>query len=96
MLKPFVNALCIREIIDRIVPMERDAGMLTHGEVIEQLVLNRLNAPCPLVHLEDWAEATGILELYHIRPDDLNDDRLGSALDAIAPYTADIEEAIVL
>jgi transposase len=96
MLKPFVNALCIREIIDRIVPMERDAGGLSHGQVIEQLVLNRLNDPCPLVHLEDWAEATGILELFHIRPDELNDDRLGRALDAIAPYIADIEEAIVL
>ena len=96
LLKPFVSALGIRDIIDRIVPMERDAGRLTHGETIEQLVLNRLNAPCPLVHLEDWAEATGILELYHIRPNDLNDDRLGRALDAIAPYIDDIEEAIVL
>jgi hypothetical protein len=48
------------------------------------------------VHLEDWAEATGILELYHIRPNDLNDDRLGRTLDAIAPYIDDIEEAIVL
>jgi hypothetical protein len=96
MLKPFVNVLCIRGIIDRIVPMQRDVAGLTHGQVIEQLVLNRLNSPCPLVLLEDWAEAVGILELFHIRPDELNDDRVGRALDAIAPYTADIEEAIVL
>jgi hypothetical protein len=41
LLKPFVSALQIREIIDRIVPMERDAGRLSHGEAIEQLVLNR-------------------------------------------------------
>jgi len=96
LLKPFVSALQIREIIDRIVPMERDAGRLSHGEAIEQLVLNRLHDPCPLVHLEDWAENAGLLELYHIRPNDLNDDRLGRALDAIAPYIDDIEEAIVL
>ena len=69
---------------------------LTHGEVIEQLVLNRLNDPCPLVHVEDWAEHQGILELCHIRPEQLNDDRLGGALDAIEPYGDDIEEAIVL
>ena len=96
LLKPFVNALQIREIIDRIVPMQRDVGGITHGEVIEQLVLNRLNDPCPLVHIEDWAENTGIPELFHILPDELNDDRLGRALDAISPYLDDIEEAIVL
>jgi transposase len=96
LLKPFVDALKIREIVDRIVPMERDSGGLTHGEVIEQLVLNRLNDPCPLVHIEDWAEHTGILELCHIRPEQLNDDRLGGALDAVEPYIDDIEEAIVL
>ena len=88
--------LQIREIIDRIVPMERDSGGLTHGQVIEQLVLNRLNDPCPLVHITDWAEHTGIPELFQILPEELNDDRLGRALDAIFPYIDDIEEAIVL
>jgi transposase len=96
LLKPFVDALKIREIIDRIVPMERDNSGPTHGEAIEQLVLNRLNAPCPMVHIEDWAEQAGILELCHIRPEQLNDDRLGGALDAIEPYGDDIEDAIVL
>jgi transposase len=96
LLKPFTNALQIREIIDRIVPMERDSGGLTHGEVVEQLVLNRLNDPCPLARIEDWAENTGIRELFQICPEELNDDRLGRALDAIEPYINDIEEAIVL
>jgi transposase len=96
LLKPFTNALQIREIVDRIVPMQRDVGGITHGQVIEQLVLNRLNDPCPLVHIEDWAENTGIPELFHILPDELNDDRLGRALDAISPYIDDIEEEIVL
>ncbi len=96
LLKPFTGALKIQEIIDRIVPMQRYSNGLTHGQVIEQLVLNRLNAPCPLSHLEHWAEHTGILEMFHIRPEDLNDDRVGRALDAIHPYINDIEEAIVL
>ena len=97
LLKPFLYALKIREIIDLIVPMERnhDDG-LTHGQVIEQLVLNRLNSPCPLVLIEDWAENVGIFELFQICPEELNDDRLGRALDAIEPYINDIEEAIVL
>lgn len=96
LLKPFTGALKIREIIDRIIPMQRDVGGLTHGQVIEQLVLNRLNAPCPLSHLEHWAEHTGIFELFQIRPEELNDDRTGRALDAIYPYINDIEDAIVL
>ncbi len=53
LLKQFVYALKIREIIDRIAPMERDNSGPTHGEAIEQLVLNRLNDPRPLVHIED-------------------------------------------
>jgi hypothetical protein len=32
------------------------------------------------MHLEDWAETTGILELYGIPPSKLNDDRVGKAL----------------
>jgi hypothetical protein len=51
LLKPFTGAFKIREIIDRIIPMQRDVGGLTHGQVIEQLVLNRLTAPSPLSHL---------------------------------------------
>ncbi|AFV12123.1 hypothetical protein Tph_c19270 [Thermacetogenium phaeum DSM 12270] len=97
LLGPFLRALGVRDIVDRIVPMERNVERgLTHGQVIEQLVLNRLNDPCPLLHIEEWAEARGVLELYGIPPDKLNDDRVGRALDAIAPYENDIEEAIVL
>jgi hypothetical protein len=36
------------------------------------------------------------LELFHIRPKELNDDRVGRALDTICPYINDIEETIVL
>ncbi|AFV10853.1 transposase-like protein [Thermacetogenium phaeum DSM 12270] len=75
LLKPFINSLVIREIVDRIVPMERDDGGLSHGQMIEQLVLNRLDDPLPLLYLEDWAEIRGIRELYGIPPNNLNDER---------------------
>lgn len=96
LLKPFINSLVIREIVDRIVPMERDDGGLSHGQMIEQLVLNRLDDPLPLLYLEDWAEIRGIRELYGIPPNKLNDDRVGRALDAVAPCVDDIDEAVVL
>jgi len=51
LLGPFLQTLGIREIVDRILPMELNVkGGLTHGQVIEQLVLNRLNDPCPLLY----------------------------------------------
>ncbi len=38
--------------------MGRDSGKLTHGEVIQFLVMNRLSSPRPLYRLyrvKDWA-----------------------------------------
>jgi len=46
LLKPFLEAIGVREVVDQIVPMQRDVDDLTHGEVLEQLVINRLDAPC--------------------------------------------------
>lgn len=76
--------------------MVRHVGGLSHGQVFEQLVLNRLDDPLPLLYLEDWAEMRGIRELYGIPPEKLNDDRIGRALDAVAPFIDDIEGAVVL
>jgi hypothetical protein len=35
--------------------------------------------------VEDWARAWAVEEVFAIPPDALNDDRIGRALDAIAP-----------
>ena len=45
----------------------------------------RLTSPTPLVHVQDWAAAWAVAEVWGIDPEVLNDDRLGRALDAIAP-----------
>ncbi len=46
---------------------------------------NRLTSPAPLVHVEDWAREWAVKEIFGIDPGALNDDRIGRALDAIAP-----------
>ncbi|MDQ3576704.1 MAG: IS1634 family transposase [Actinomycetota bacterium] len=71
-------------IIDRACPV-RDLGHLTHGQVIETLIANRLTSPAPLVRVSDWAREWAVSEVYGIDPAALNDDRIGRALDAIAP-----------
>src|SRR6266571_3120971 len=42
-------------------------------------------SPAPLVHVEDWARARAVEEIFSVRPEFLNDDRIGRAPDAVAP-----------
>ncbi|MFI6690124.1 IS1634 family transposase [Streptomyces sp. NPDC050485] len=58
---------------------------LTHGQVIEVLVVNRLTSPAPLVRVGDWARTWAVEEIFGIEAGLLNDDRLARPLDAIAP-----------
>jgi len=80
----FCRRLDLEGIIDRACPV-REVAILTHGQVIAALVANRLTSPTPLWRVEDWARAWAVEETFGIPPDALNDDRVGRALDAIAP-----------
>jgi transposase len=80
----FCRRLDLRGIVDRACPI-RQVATLTHGQVICALVANRLTSPTPLRRVEDWAAAWAVEEVFGIPPDALNDDRIGRALDAIAP-----------
>ncbi|WP_240780191.1 IS1634 family transposase [Nonomuraea zeae] len=86
---PVVAAFCsrlrIRELVDAACPV-RDVAGLTHGQVIEVLVANRLTSPAPLVHVQEWARTWAVGEAFGVDPESLNDDRIGRALDAIAPH----------
>jgi len=66
----------------------RDVAIATHGQVIEALVANRLTSPQPLCHVEDWAREWAVSEVFGVEADALNDDRVGRALDAVAPELA--------
>jgi Domain of unknown function (DUF4277) len=79
----FCRRLDLQGIIDRACPI-RQLATLTHGQVIEALVANRLTSPTPLWRVEDWARAWAVEEVFGIQPAALNDDRIGRALDAIA------------
>ena len=80
----FCQRLDLAGIVDRACPI-REVATLTHGQVIEVLVANRLTSPTPLRRVEDWAAAWAVPEVFGIAPEALNDDRIGRALDAIAP-----------
>jgi hypothetical protein len=80
----YCRRLDMAAIIDRACPI-RDLADLTHGQVIETLVANRLTSPAPLVRVTGWAREHAVEEVFGIDPALLNDDRIGRALDAIAP-----------
>jgi hypothetical protein len=80
----FGRRLRIAEIVDELCPV-RPVAWISHGEVIEALVANRLTAPAPMLRVHEWAAAMAVEEAYGIAPELLNDDRIARALDAVAP-----------
>lgn len=80
----YCRRLDLAGIIDRSCPV-RDLAYLTHGQVIEALVANRLTSPKSLLRVEQWARGWAVEETLGIDPAALNDDRIGRALDAVAP-----------
>jgi len=89
----FSRRLDIAGIVDRLCPV-RDVAILSHG-LIEALVANRLTSPAPLLRVEDWAREWAArewaaTEVFGIDAGALNDDRIGRALDAVAPHLDEI------
>ncbi|KAK1176906.1 DUF4277 domain-containing protein [Streptomyces sp. NBS 14/10] len=80
----FLRRLDVAGIIDELCPI-RDVAHVTHGQVIEVLVANRLAVPTSMVRVGDWARVWAVEEVFGVDPGFLNDDRLARALDAIAP-----------
>jgi Domain of unknown function (DUF4277) len=89
----FSSRLRIRDIVDDACPV-RDLAELTHGQVIEALVANRLTSSSPLVHVQSWARDWAVGEALGAEPELLNDDRIGRALDAIAPHLDQIAGSV--
>lgn len=87
LLLPLLDRLGLREIVNRrchptaTTPADLDLGLVTGV-----LVLNRLLAPQPLVHVETWLGGTAVPDLWGIEAVQCNDDRLARALDALAPH----------
>lgn len=81
----FCRRLDLAGIVDRGCPIRRDVAILTHGQVIEALVANRLTSPSPLYRVQEWARSWAVDEAFGIEAAALGDDRIARALDAIAP-----------
>src|SRR5215204_3462233 len=89
----FCRRLDIAGIVDRAAPV-RSVALLTHGQVIEALIANRLTSPAPMVHVGAWAREFAVGHVLGLDPDLLNDDRIARALDALAPVAEQVTGSI--
>jgi transposase len=89
----FLRRLDVAGIIDELCPV-REVAHLTHGQVVEALIANRLSSPTSMVRVEDWARKWAVEEVFGIEPDLLNDDRIARALDAVAPHLEEITGSV--
>jgi len=91
----YLRRLGLIGLVDAAAPM-RGRAMLTHGEVIAALVANRLCAPAPLYDVAGWASSAAVTELFGVPAGLLNDDRLGRALEALAPVAEPVRGELAL
>ncbi len=95
LVRHYLELLGVAPIVDRAIP-QRGRAQLTHGEVIVALVANRLAAPAPLYDIAGWGSQAALHELLAIPGALLNDDRVGRALDALAPVAEQVRGAVAL
>jgi transposase len=93
---PLCRQLNIAQIVDEACPMKAGTH-LTHGQVVEFLLLHILQSPkrLPLYKLKDWAAEHNIHELYGHQAEEFNDDRIGRTLDVLSQCIELIETAVV-
>ncbi len=91
----YLRRLGLAGLVDQVASM-RGRSLLTHGEVIAALVANRLAGPAPLYDIAGWASQAAMAELFDVPAGLLNDDRLGRALDALAPKAEDLRGRLLL
>jgi transposase len=89
----YLGRLKLAETIDKVVPWDGDVPL---GTLTEVLVLNRLLNPKAMFRIDDWAQASGVAAYYGLEPNQLNDDRLGRALERLAAHTDTIQAPLVL
>jgi len=92
LIDPILSGLEVRQTTNRLVASEADIDL---GRVVMLLVLNRLLAPRPLYHVQDWLAETVLPQVLGVRPEQAYDNRLGRALDRLYPHLGDLWACLV-
>ena len=87
----YFDELGLAATIDELVPWEGDVPL---GTLVEVLVANRLLQPKALFRIGPWAQSAALTDYYGLTPEQLNDDRLGRALERLAGHAPTIQAAL--
>lgn len=89
----YLEKLRLREIIDEVVPWD---GEVSLGTLVEVMVCNRMLNPKAQYKIAEWSERSGICEYYGVSREELNDDRLGRALERVATHAFAVQAQLIL
>lgn len=88
----YFERLQLSAIINEVVPWE---GGIPLGTLTEIMIANRLLAPEPLYRIGQWAQQASLTDYYKVTAEQLNDDRLGRAMERLAKFGGVVEAALV-
>ncbi len=89
----YLDRLKIADHVNELVPWEGDVPL---GTLIEVLICNRLLNPKAMFRIDDWARGAAVSDYFGLDAGQLNDDRLGRALERIAIHSDAVQTAAVL
>lgn len=79
---PLLRELGVVAAVNRQCP---SAHTVSHGQITQLLVCNRLQAPRPLYKVADWLDQTALATPLGVQPEQAHDTRLGETLDTLFP-----------
>lgn len=84
---PILTDLEVHQTTNDLVPSQADIDL---GQVVILLALNRLLAPQPLYHVQDWLAGAVLPQVLDITPEKAYDNRLGQAPDRLHPHLGEL------
>jgi transposase len=87
----YLERLNMASIINDIVPYQGDVPL---GTLVEVMVINRLLQPKALFRVGEWAQKAAVTDYFGLTVEQLNDDRLGRALERIAEHRLAVQTAL--
>ena len=89
----YLERLQLAKTVDELVPWQ---GEVPLGTIVEIMVTNRLLNPKALFRLDEWAQQAGLAAYYGLEPGQLNDDRLGRALERLPAHAERVQAGLVV
>ena len=89
----YLEKMRLAAVINENIPWE---GEVPLGTLVEVMVCNRLLNPKAQYKIGEWANSAGVCDFYGVTAEQLNDDRLGRALERIALHAFSAQSQLVM